>query len=61
MLLTEPHAGFDVGALRRARSVLLMAPTASPVKKIFISCGEHDLTDNIINFVLARYTLRSSQ
>ena len=54
MQLTEPQAGSDVGALRtRARR----APDGSyriTGQKIFITYGEHDLTGNIIHFVLAR-------
>ena len=38
-------------ARRRRRPT---APTPSPGQKIFISAGEHDLTDNIIHLVLAR-------
>src|SRR5947209_11636812 len=54
MQLTEPQAGSDVGALR-ARAE--RAPDGSyriTGSKIFITYGEHDLTDNIIHFVLAR-------
>src|SRR5271166_948733 len=54
MQLTEPQAGSDVGALRtRAQR----APDGSyriSGQKIFITYGEHDLTDNIIHFLLAR-------
>src|SRR5271165_3445292 len=54
MQLTEPQAGSDVGALRtRAQR----APDGSyriTGQKIFITYGEHDLTDNIIHFLLAR-------
>jgi alkylation response protein AidB-like acyl-CoA dehydrogenase len=54
MQLTEPHAGSDVGALR---SKAERSPDGSyriTGSKIFITYGEHDLTDNIIHFVLAR-------
>ena len=54
MQLTEPQAGSDVGALR---SKAERAPDGSyriSGSKIFITYGEHDLTDNIIHFVLAR-------
>jgi alkylation response protein AidB-like acyl-CoA dehydrogenase len=54
MQLTEPQAGSDVGALR---SKAERAPDGSyriTGQKIFITYGEHDLTDNIIHFVLAR-------
>src|SRR5206468_8707114 len=54
MQLTEPQAGSDVGALRTRAE---RAPDRSyriSGSKIFITYGEHDLTDNIIHFVLAR-------
>jgi acyl-CoA dehydrogenase len=54
MQLTEPQAGSDVGALRTRAT---RAPDGSyriAGSKIFITYGEHDLTDNIIHFVLAR-------
>src|SRR6478752_7248787 len=54
MQLTEPQAGSDVGALR-TRAV--KQPDGSyriTGSKIFITYGEHDLTDNIIHLVLAR-------
>lgn len=54
MNLTEPHAGTDVGALRA-----MAAPTEGGLykirgQKIFITYGEHDLSDNIVHLVLAR-------
>ena len=54
MQLTEPQAGTDVGALRTKAERAPTAAIASPGQKIFITYGEHDLTDNIIHFVLAR-------
>jgi alkylation response protein AidB-like acyl-CoA dehydrogenase len=54
MNLTEPHCGTDLGLLR-AKAV--PQPDGSyriSGQKIFISAGEHDLTDNIIHLVLAR-------
>jgi alkylation response protein AidB-like acyl-CoA dehydrogenase len=53
MNLTEPHAGSDLAELRcRAE------PKGNHYRihgqKIFISYGEHDMTDNIIHMVLAR-------
>src|SRR3984893_15388450 len=54
MELTEPQAGSDVGALRSRAE---RAPDGSyriTGQKIFITYGEHDLTNNIIHFVLAR-------
>ncbi len=54
MLLTEPQAGSDVGALE-TKAVKNDDGTYSITgNKIFISCGEHDLTSNIIHPVLAR-------
>ncbi|MEM9100943.1 MAG: acyl-CoA dehydrogenase C-terminal domain-containing protein [Pseudomonadota bacterium] len=54
MCLTEPHCGSDLGLLRTKavpndNGTYLISGT-----KIFISAGEHDLTDNIIHLVLAR-------
>jgi alkylation response protein AidB-like acyl-CoA dehydrogenase len=54
MLLTEPEAGSDVGALT-TKAVRNDDGTFSITgAKIFISGGEHDLTENIIHPVLAR-------
>src|SRR4051812_47534283 len=54
MQLTEPQAGSDVGALR-SKAVPAGDGTYKIIgQKIFITYGEHDLTDNIIHFVLAR-------
>ncbi len=54
MNLTEPHAGSDVGALTtkavpREDGAWLISGT-----KIFITYGEHELSENIIHLVLAR-------
>ncbi|MFM8863874.1 MAG: acyl-CoA dehydrogenase family protein [Limnohabitans sp.] len=54
MCLTEPHAGSDLGLCRtkavpQADGSHLLSGT-----KIFISGGEHDLSDNIVHLVLAR-------
>jgi 3-(methylsulfanyl)propanoyl-CoA dehydrogenase len=58
MNLTEPQAGSDLGALK-ARAV----PASDPRwgehyritgQKIFITYGDHDLSDNIVHMVLAR-------
>jgi alkylation response protein AidB-like acyl-CoA dehydrogenase len=54
MNLTEPHAGSDVGAVRtkavpQGDGTYLISGT-----KIFITFGEHDMTENIIHLVLAR-------
>ena len=54
MCLTEPQAGSDVGALR-TKAVKRPDGTYSIVgNKIFISAGDHDLTENIVHMVLAR-------
>lgn len=54
MNLTEPQAGSDVGALT-TRAVDRGDGTYRIFgQKIFITFGEHDLTDNIIHLVLAR-------
>src|SRR6202046_371217 len=54
MQLTEPQAGSDVGALRSRAERAGDGSYRITGQKIFITYGEHDLTDNIIHFVLAR-------
>ena len=54
MQLTEPQAGSDVGALRTRAARASDGTYRVTGSKIFITYGEHDLTDNIIHFVLAR-------
>jgi 3-(methylsulfanyl)propanoyl-CoA dehydrogenase len=54
MQLTEPQAGSDVGALRTKAERVADGSYRITGSKIFITYGEHDLTDNIIHFVLAR-------
>jgi 3-(methylsulfanyl)propanoyl-CoA dehydrogenase len=54
MQLTEPQAGSDVGALRTKAERSTDGSYRITGSKIFITYGEHDLTDNIIHFVLAR-------
>jgi acyl-CoA dehydrogenase len=54
MQLTEPQAGSDVGALRTKAERAPDGTYRITGSKIFITYGEHDLTDNIIHFVLAR-------
>jgi alkylation response protein AidB-like acyl-CoA dehydrogenase len=56
MQLTEPQAGSDVGALRTRAERAGDGSYRLTGQKIFITYGEHDLTDNIIHFVLARLT-----
>ncbi|MBU3646808.1 MAG: acyl-CoA dehydrogenase [Limnohabitans sp.] len=54
MCLTEPHAGSDLGLA--ATKAVPQADGSYHISgtKIFISSGEHDLTDNIVHLVLAR-------
>lgn len=55
MCLTEPHAGSDLGLVRtQAMPVEGSLNHHISGTKIFISGGEHDLTDNILHLVLAR-------
>jgi len=54
MQLTEPQAGSDVGALRTRAERTGDGSYRIAGQKIFITYGEHDLTENIIHFVLAR-------
>ncbi len=54
MLLTEPEAGSDVGALSTTAVRKKDGTWAIQGTKIFISGGEHDLCENIIHPVLAR-------
>lgn len=54
MLLTEPEAGSDVGALTTTATPNGDGTYSITGNKIFISGGEHDLTENIIHPVLAR-------
>ena len=53
MVLTEPQAGSDLGLIR-TRAVPDGQHYRLFGQKIFITWGEHDLTDNIIHMVLAR-------
>jgi acyl-CoA dehydrogenase len=54
MQLTEPQAGSDVGALRTRAEKQGDGTYRIKGTKIFITYGEHDMTDNIVHFVLAR-------
>ena len=54
MNLTEPHCGTDLGLLRTKAAPQDDGSYKISGTKIFISAGEHDLTDNIIHLVLAR-------
>ncbi len=54
MCLTEAHCGSDLGLLRTKAVPQADGSYAITGSKIFISSGEHDLTENIIHIVLAR-------
>jgi len=54
MCLTEPHCGTDLGLLRTKAEPLPDGRYKLSGQKIFISAGEHDLTENIVHLVLAR-------
>jgi acyl-CoA dehydrogenase len=54
MQLTEPQAGSDVGALRTRAERAADGSYRIKGTKIFITYGDHDMTDNIVHFVLAR-------
>ncbi|WP_417796269.1 acyl-CoA dehydrogenase C-terminal domain-containing protein [Terasakiella pusilla] len=54
MCLTEPHCGTDLGLCRTKADPQDDGSYLVTGTKIFISAGEHDLTDNIIHLVLAR-------
>ena len=54
MNLTEPQAGSDVGALRTRAEPQGNGSYRLFGQKIFITYGEHDLTENIVHLVLAR-------
>jgi alkylation response protein AidB-like acyl-CoA dehydrogenase len=54
MNLTEPEAGSDVGALRTRALPAEEGSWRITGQKIFITYGEHDLSENIIHLVLAR-------
>ncbi|HUI18505.1 MAG TPA: acyl-CoA dehydrogenase C-terminal domain-containing protein [Alphaproteobacteria bacterium] len=54
MCLTEPQCGTDLGLVRTRAEPLADGSYGITGTKIFISAGEHDLTENIIHLVLAR-------
>jgi alkylation response protein AidB-like acyl-CoA dehydrogenase len=54
MNLTEPHCGTDLGLLKTRAEPNEDGSYSITGTKIFISSGEHDLTDNIIHLVLAK-------
>ena len=54
MCLTESHCGTDLGILKTKAVPQNDSTYKITGQKIFISCGDHDLTENIIHLVLAR-------
>jgi len=54
MCLTESHCGTDLGLLKTRAEANDDGSYALTGTKIFISAGEHDMTDNIVHIVLAR-------
>ncbi|MBU5615593.1 acyl-CoA dehydrogenase C-terminal domain-containing protein [Psychrobacter sp. TAE2020] len=54
MCLTEPHAGTDLGIIKTKAEPNDDGSFNISGTKIFITGGEHDLTDNIIHLVLAK-------
>ncbi|KQP17628.1 acyl-CoA dehydrogenase family protein [Pseudorhodoferax sp. Leaf267] len=54
MCLTEAHAGSDLGLVRTRAVPQADGSLRVSGSKIFISGGEHDLTDNIVHLVLCR-------
>lgn len=54
MCLTEPHCGTDLGLIRTKAVPNGDGSYNITGTKIFISAGEHDLTENIIHLVLAK-------
>jgi len=54
MCLTEPHAGTDLGIIRTRAMPQADGSYRVSGTKIFITGGEHDLTENIIHLVLAK-------
>ena len=54
MVLTEPQAGSDLGAIRMSATENEDGSYRLNGSKIFITWGDHDLADNIVHLVLAR-------
>ena len=54
MHLTEPQAGSDLGAIRTLAEPAPDGTWRIKGQKIFITWGDHDLTDNIVHMILAR-------
>ncbi|WP_236554693.1 acyl-CoA dehydrogenase C-terminal domain-containing protein [Novosphingobium sp. 9U] len=56
MNLTEPHCGTDLGLIRTIGTRREDGTYSVSGTKIFITAGEHDLTENIVHLVLAKTT-----
>ncbi len=56
MNLTEPHCGTDLGLMRTKAEPQGDGSYKITGQKIFISAGDHDLSDNIIHLVLGKIT-----
>jgi alkylation response protein AidB-like acyl-CoA dehydrogenase len=54
MCLTEPHAGTDLGLLKTKATPAEDGTYKLSGEKIFITSGDHDLTENILHLVIAR-------
>jgi len=54
MNLTEPHCGTDLGLMRTRAEPQADGSYAITGQKIFISAGDHDLTENVVHLVLAK-------
>ncbi len=54
MCLTEPHCGTDLGLMKTRAESNGDGSYAISGTKIFITAGEHDLTENIVHLVLAK-------
>ena len=54
MCLTEPQCGSDLAQVQTKAEPIGNGKFKISGTKIFISCGEHDMADNIIHCVLAR-------
>ncbi|MDE4274475.1 acyl-CoA dehydrogenase C-terminal domain-containing protein [Phaeobacter gallaeciensis] len=54
MNLTEPHCGTDLGLMRTKAEPQADGTYKVSGQKIFISAGDHDMSDNVIHLVLAK-------
>jgi alkylation response protein AidB-like acyl-CoA dehydrogenase len=54
MCLTEPHSGTDLGLLKTKATPADDGTYKLSGEKIFITSGDHDLTENILHLVIAR-------